>query len=181
MKPFTAARTAINSAKFFFAAFAIFSITACTHAPRYTAININSTNNTSVTKVTQEKTKDTKQAKPSIALTPEPAAKAEAQCPIYWLPAFKKIPSSPQAALATLKKEDNEGKEALLVQYITDLRLRIAAEHKAIRESYEAYLLRCNVSTEEVIKKQPQGPTTLSPAAPIEYKAPLVLAPQSND
>lgn len=67
------------------------------------------------------------------------------------------------------------------MQYITDLRLHIAAERKAIRESHEAYLLRCNVITEEVIKKQPQGPTTLTPAAPIEYKAPLVLSPQSND
>lgn len=181
MKPFATVHAAINSAKFFFAALAIFSITACTHAPKYTTISINSTNNTSVTKVTQEKTKDTKQAKPSIAITPAPAAKAEAQCPMYWLPAFKKIPSSPQAALATLKKEDNEGKEALLVQYITDLRLHIAAERKAIRESHEAYLLRCNVSTEEIIKKEPQGPTTLSPAAPIEYKSPTVLAPQSND
>ncbi len=181
MKPFATVHAAINSAKFFFAALAIFSITACTHAPKYTTISINSTNNTSVTKMTQEKTKDTKQAKPSIAITPAPAAKAEAQCPIYWLPAFKKIPSSPQAALATLEKEDNEGKEALLVQYITDLRLHIAAEHKAIRESHEAYLLRCNVSTEEIIKKEPQGPTTLSPAAPIEYKSPMVLVPQSND
>ena len=69
-------------------------------------------------------------------------------CPVYVPPANRTTPAAPAAAFAAIKKDEHRLREALLLDYIEQLRNNIKDLKEDQLTQYKSYLSQCKETSE---------------------------------